>query len=570
MKRKLLCLLLALLMLLPTCVAFAEDGETAAPASVVAKGFWSISKYGNVKLNLSHAEVLDAFDFGDVLTVTFADKSVDVPLCINYSDVDTGCASLALQMDGDTEETVLNINMFNFAETYGIAKKIVHEDKSYDWEFFDGITDELEFTITLKEKAGYLAEFTMRSMVLSNLREDYPELSDAEFANFRMVTAGEIGEGILYRSATPVDPKENRNSYSDAAARAAGVTVFVDLNDREADLAAFPGEAESYFATQKHVAVAATLDLTSEDNQAKQAEALRFMAANRGVYDIFCLQGKDRTGILIALLECLMGADFDEITADYMVSYYNYYGITAEDPAYALTVDGNLRKNLQILFGADPEELDLRAAAEEYIYRIGLTGAEIDTLKRNLRGFPFSDVKPTDEGYAEIEELYYKGVLAGKAEDLFAPADTLSRAMAVTMLWRLAGKPYLDYALSFRDVRSGEWYTPAVRWAAAEKIVEGYAPDCFAPTENVTREQLATILYRYAKAKGLDPDKLAADTNTLSYTDVFEVSDWAAPGMHFCLALGIVTDENGMLYPANAVSRVEAACMVQRFCEAIA
>ena len=320
MKRKLLCLLLALLMLLPTCVAFAEDGETAAPASVVAKGFWSISKYGNVKLNLSHAEVLDAFDFGDVLTVTFADKSVDVPLCINYSDVDTGCACLALQMDGDTEETVLNINMFNFAETYGIAKKIVHEDKSYDWEYFDGITDELEFTITLKEKAGYLAEFTMRSMFLSNLREDYPELSDAEFANFRMVTAGEIGEGILYRSATPVDPKENRNSYSDAAARAAGVTVFVDLNDREADLAAFPGEAESYFATQKHVAVAATLDLTSEDNQAKQAEALRFMAANRGVYDIFCLQGKDRTGILIALLECLMGADFEEITADYMVS----------------------------------------------------------------------------------------------------------------------------------------------------------------------------------------------------------------------------------------------------------
>ena len=572
MKRKILCLLLALLMLLPVCEAFAAAAEPFTyaqndrtnPDTVTAEGFWSISKYGNVKLNLSHAAVLEAFDYGDILTVRFADAAVDVPLCKNFSDVDSGCASLVLQMDGDTEETELNINMGNFAETYGIARKLVHEDKSYEWQYYDGITDKLEFTITLKEKAGYLAEFTLRSMSASNLREDYPALSDAEFANFRMVTAGEIGNGILYRSASPVDPKENRNRCSDAAAKAAGVTVFVDLADKEADLSAFPGEAESYFAGQKHIAVAATLDFTAAENQAKLAEALRFMAANPGVYDIFCLQGKDRTGLVIALLESLMGAGYDEIAADYMVSYYNYYGITAEDPAYTLTLDGNLRKNLQNLFGADPAEADLRRAAEGYLTSIGLTEEEIAALKRNLSGLPFGDVKPTDRSYADVAYLYDRGILVGVSDDRFAPEADATRAMVTTVLWRMDGERYPDYAMTFADVPADAWYTEAVRWAAAEKLVKGYSALAFGPKAPVTREQFAVILYRYAQYAGVEPTAGEADLSRFS--DCAGISGYAAEAMEWAVGCGLLQGSSGALRPGDGLRRCELAAVLHRFC----
>ncbi len=404
MNRKSILLLVTILLIAVLLIVFWPERAREAPAGaavtaqpqpqpirtaseeVTAEGIYEISKYGNVKLNLPHARVLEAFEYGDILTVSFGGVSVDVPLGKSFSDVDSGCPGLFLQMDGETEETELAVNMGSFAETYGIAKKIVHEDKSYEWQYCDGMSDKTVFTLTLKEKAGYLEQFTIRSMTYTDLREDYPTLSDAEFANFRSVTAGQIGEGILFRSASPIDPEHNRSNYADAAAAEAGVTVFVDLTDNEASISEYEGVENSYFATQKHIAVATAMDFTAAENKEKLAEALRYMAEEPGVYCIFCGEGKERTGLTVAVLESLMGAGYDEITEDYMQSFVNYYKISPADAVYGMTVNGNLNRNLKAIFGIDPAKGDLQQAAEKYLTSLGLTAEEISGLKNNLKG----------------------------------------------------------------------------------------------------------------------------------------------------------------------------------------
>ncbi len=160
------------------------------------------------------------------------------------------------------------------------------------------------------------------------------------------------------------------------------------------------------------------------------------------------------------------------------------------------------------------------------------------------------------------------GMMNGVSDTQFAPNGTLTRAMVVTMLWRLENSPVVNYAMNFKDVPASKWYTEAVRWAQSVKVVEGYDANSFGPNDNVTREQLATILYRYAVLKGVDTNKFTENTNTLSHNDVFTVSDWATSGMHFCIAAGVVNgDSNGNLNPRSTATRAEAAAMFQRFCE---
>lgn len=122
--KKTLSVLLALLMILTFIPVFSY-----AENSVTANGIVEISKYGNVKINLSHAVITENFKLGDIVTVTFGEVSIDVPLCITFSDVDSGKAGLFCQVSGGVEETELAINMGNFAETYGIAKKTTSPTK---------------------------------------------------------------------------------------------------------------------------------------------------------------------------------------------------------------------------------------------------------------------------------------------------------------------------------------------------------------------------------------------------------------------------------------------------------
>lgn len=381
--KKVLSILIAVILAVSSVPVFSLAGN-----SVVADGIIEISKYGNVKINLSHEVVSANFELGDVVTVSFGDVSIDVPLCITYANVDSGCAGLFCQISSaGVEETELAINMGSFAETYGIAQKTVYPDKTYKWEYLNGFSDAAQFVITLKEKAGYLEEFAVRNLIYTNKREDYPELTDAQYANFRMVTAGNIAAGVLYRSSSPVDPSINRNSYADNACRKNGITHFINLSDSEEKLADFEGYGDSYYRTAKHIAVAASMNPAADENKAKFAECYRYIVENpTGRFNVHCLEGKDRTGVFVAVLECLMGASYDEVIADYMLSFENYYGISENDAAYGAILNGNIRKTLTEVFGVDPEGADLVKEAEEYLKDIGLSSGEITSLKSILSG----------------------------------------------------------------------------------------------------------------------------------------------------------------------------------------
>ena len=182
---------------------------------------------------------------------------------------------------------------------------------------------------------------------------------------------------------------------------------------------------------------------------------------------------------------------------------------------------------------------------------------------------PFVDVKPTDWFYEAVAYVYEHGLMDGVGSNRFAPNASTTRAMIVTILWRLEGEPEVDDTMPFADVAANTWYTEAVRWAAGEGIVEGYSETAFGPNDPITREQLAAILWRYAKYLELDVS-IGENTNILSYTDAAEISEYAIPALQWACGAGILEGSNGSLSPRANATRAEVATMLMRVCEACA
>jgi len=186
-----------------------------------------------------------------------------------------------------------------------------------------------------------------------------------------------------------------------------------------------------------------------------------------------------------------------------------------------------------------------------------------------LLGMNFTDVAEGKWYTEPVAYVYHHGMMEGVGNNLFDINGTTTRAMIVTILWRLEGEPVVNYLTQFEDVAAETWYTEAVRWAASEKIVEGYSDTAFGPTEPITREQFATILWRYAKYKGYDVS-VGEDTNILSYEDAFSVSEYAIPAMQWACGAGLMQGDGVNLTPKAEATRAQAAALFQRFCENVA
>ena len=371
-----------------TAAEAAENSPSKLSATAEAA---NIQKYGNVVLSLTCDEIKAAgYEYGDILKVSFLGKKIKVPFVSNYSDVDTGKPAI-LARSGDTN-VLLAINMGDFATTYGIAVKTVHEDNTIEWNYAEGVTGPVKVKITMKKAGGYYDEFVLHQLSASNERTDYPDLSDEQYANFRMVTTTGIGKGVLYRTSSPINPKNNRNTYADAAIKSAGVTVVVNLADDEETARGYEGFDDSYYSTTSFVTLNMPVDFASDEFKDKLAKGFRFIAENPGTYAIHCTEGKDRAGFATAIIECLMGATYDEVVEDYMTTFYNYYGVTKDDARYAVIVNSNIAKSLKAAFTftkkdkkRDLKTADLAACAKKYLKSIGLTNAEIKALKKNLK-----------------------------------------------------------------------------------------------------------------------------------------------------------------------------------------
>ena len=345
--------------------ASTEQSSGTKTASILECTVSKIDK-GNITLSLKASQLLETFACGDILSVAFDDKVVDVPLVTSYSDVDSGAAGIVAREAKDT--TVLMTNMGNFAETYGV-------------------TESTSFAVSLKEAGGCLEDLRMRDLSYTDERSDFSNLSDAEFANFRVVGTTGMGKDVLSGGASPIDPKHKRNTYADAAIKDAGVKTILNLSNEEDEAVAFPGYADTHYASVSHIALGMGYDFASSEFQEKLVRGLRCLTENESPYYVHCLEGKDRTGFVAAMLECLMGASYDEVVADYMETFTNYYGVKPNDARYEYLSQHGIVLSLKKALGVeDLTSVDLAYKAEEYLKGIGLTQDEVTALKAKLSG----------------------------------------------------------------------------------------------------------------------------------------------------------------------------------------
>ena len=184
------------------------------------------------------------------------------------------------------------------------------------------------------------------------------------------------------------------------------------------------------------------------------------------------------------------------------------------------------------------------------------------TEAKPAAGLPFTDV-PADAAYVEaVKYCFENGYMNGTSDTEFTPDKELNRATIVTVLYRLEGQPAAAYTGKFTDVADGQWYTAAIEWAAANGIVNGVADDRYAPTNALTREQVAAILYRYAKLKGYD---VSAADDLAAFADKDDISAYAVENVKWAVANKILTAVDGKLAAKNQAARSEIAVAIHAF-----
>ena len=180
---------------------------------------------------------------------------------------------------------------------------------------------------------------------------------------------------------------------------------------------------------------------------------------------------------------------------------------------------------------------------------------------------PFTDVRESDWFYEDVAFAYENGLFAGTSDTTFSPNASMTRAMLVTVLYRLEGQPAVNGRSGFSDVQYNGYYEDAVTWAADNGIVNGISASTFSPNANVTREQMAAILYRYAQYKKYNT---AASSGLNGFTDHASVSGYAAASLEWAVAEKLVNGSAGKLMPTGNATRAQVAAILHRFVENVA
>ena len=183
----------------------------------------------------------------------------------------------------------------------------------------------------------------------------------------------------------------------------------------------------------------------------------------------------------------------------------------------------------------------------------------------NRSGLKFIDVSSTDWFYEDVRYAFENQLMEGTSDTTFSPALATTRGMIVAILYRLEGEPSVAGACPFDDVQPGSYYEKAITWAAGNQIVEGYGNGKFGPDDDITREQMAAILYRYAAYKGCD---VTAAADLSKFTDSDRISAYAVQSVSWATAAGLLAgNDGGLLDPTGKALRCQVAAILHRFCE---
>jgi hypothetical protein len=189
--------------------------------------------------------------------------------------------------------------------------------------------------------------------------------------------------------------------------------------------------------------------------------------------------------------------------------------------------------------------------------------AECDLTAASCPAYPYEDLDISQWYHTGIHYCLEMGRMVGVDENIFAPFNTLTRGMLVTILYQMDSKPDVTGSSAFEDVADGVWYSDAITWAEQNDIVAGFSETEFAPNQVITREQMAAIMYRYALYKGYD----LSITNDLSaYDDADAVSSWAVTAVEWAVSHGLISGRTATtLVPQGETTRAEAATIIYSF-----
>lgn len=369
--QQLLVMMLTFCLLMISCSTVRPEVSIPEPAPVVVAPVYAsvqgtiatVDKYGNVATDIASDTMAAAgYELGDVVTISVGANDIDAPFVGTYSDVDRGA--------------------FLLRPTNGIIALAM----SYDnFAGKTGTEEGMSVTLSMAEKAGYLNEYEIRHLEKSEERSDYA--SDPIFANFRNVVMGKIPAGRLYRGCNPV-LDDARAPYAAKLVEEAKIRTVINLADSEESMAPnLPGAPyyRQLVNDGKVIALNMGIDFNDPAFTAKLKDGLLFMVANEGSYYIHCNEGKDRAGMVVALLEALMGATVQEISDDYMVTYMNYFNVAKDDAKYPIIAKIITDLFIQMNGGAPVNDANIQGVAENYIIQtVGLTADQVQTLKVRL------------------------------------------------------------------------------------------------------------------------------------------------------------------------------------------
>lgn len=369
MKKIVKVLMLAVIML---CAWGCNSKNPAKTTQEITATITEDTKYGSATILLSQEEFEKAgFALGDSCDIEFSNgkKIEDIPYYNGY------------YVKNEMPVIVAYPGFSTIAITY---------NNRGIWEA-EKLQEGYTITIRLNQSQKYSDIQSSLGQVYSFERKDYT--SDEQFCNFRVVSGGKLKENMLYRGASPVDNSRGRAAYTDAILKQYGIQMVMDLADSKANMEGYMA-AEGYKSqyTQKlyEDGNVILLDMSSAYTttayQKKVASGMRELLKAQGPIYIHCMEGKDRTGFVCALVEALAGASYEEMRTDYMKTYENYYNVSlAATPAkYEAIAELYFDAFLSYLYGTEDVEAlkkaDYTEAAKAYLINGGMTQAEINQL----------------------------------------------------------------------------------------------------------------------------------------------------------------------------------------------
>lgn len=385
----LLHLIIISLLLLGSCKK--ESIKNENDNSIINGSVTGVNIFGNLELSISNEEMIAAgYEYGDIVHIEGDGviEEMDLPYVDNY---------MCVGMWG------MSLNQYENASSLSLALT--------NASFYDRIGGVVngKIQISMSEKNGFLDNYNNLTLERTSVRDDYA--SDEVFANFRMVTAGNIAPEKLYRSSKPTLNKGNTNRYiySDSLAREAGVNALISLSDKQEswDIAMETNAAIGEYSMELYnkgtlLLSGIGVDLFHDINLNTLHDVMTFMLENEPPFLICCDLGKDRTGIFLMMLEILADAEYEEIESDYMKSYENFYHISPNSDIYNQLKNVMLDKMFYIVLKQGDVDVLQMNKMEDYdvssffpalkesvraffTQKVGLSESELDAIMLKLQ-----------------------------------------------------------------------------------------------------------------------------------------------------------------------------------------